>query len=157
MGVSGVPWKCEKSRIIEALKRNKGVMTRTCAELDCDYTTLKKRINADPELIEILSDARHTFDNTLLDMAENTLMYAMGLQKTEIHAALKASFYALNNKGRERGYQRIKGDDDGSETPVEALKKALRELSGSTPPEESTVEDQPSLLDQGQAGKQGEV
>lgn len=141
MGVSGVPWKCEKNRIISALKNNKGVITRTCAELNCDPTTLRKRIEKDPELIELLSDLRHNLDTTILDMAENTLMYAMGLQKSDINAALKSTFYVLNNKGRDRGYQRIKGDEDGSENPVEALKKALREFSRSSESDGSKLED----------------
>ena len=135
MAISGKPWDIEKNTIITILKKHNGVLTRSARELGVAPHTLRLKIQEDPELVKILADERNSFDTTMLDMAENTLMYAMGLQKSDVNAALKASFYALNNKGRERGYQRIKGDEDGGENPVEALKKALREFSRSAEPE----------------------
>lgn len=102
MGTQGVPWDVEKSVIIEALKRQKGRLTYACKDLDCAYETLKRHINKDPELQEIVSQLRNQFDCALLDTAESVLM--KGMAQEDIAQALRASFYVLNNKGAERGY-----------------------------------------------------
>lgn len=153
MATRGSPWKVEKTAIIASIKKNMGVLTRCAKEFNVNPETFRNKVNSDPELVELLQSERNSFETTMLDMAEGNLMYAMGLQKSDINAALKSTFYVLNNKGRERGYQRIKGDEDGSENPVEALKKYIREFSRSPESEGSKLEDKSSLLDQGQTGE----
>jgi hypothetical protein len=102
MGTSGVPWDVPKPQIIEALKRQKGRLTYACKDLDCRYETLKKYIDKNPDIQELLKELRNDFDNTLLDMAESSLI--RGMQETDPAAYLKSCIYVLNNKGHERGY-----------------------------------------------------
>lgn len=102
MGTSGVPWDATKSQIIESIKKQYGRITYVAKELNCDYITVKRRVDKDPELQQILAEARSGFGETLLDMAESSLM--RGLSNEDPAAYLKAAMYVLNNKGKERGY-----------------------------------------------------
>lgn len=102
MGTSGVPWDVPKPQIIEALKRQKGRLTYACKDLDCRYETLKKYVDKNPDIQELLKQLRNEFDTTLLDMAESCLI--KGMQESDPNAYLKSAFYMLNNKGRDRGY-----------------------------------------------------
>lgn len=104
MATPGVPWDCKDSVIVEHLKKAKGRLTYACKTLNVHYETLKKRIDKTPELQKILSELRNELDTTLLDSAENCLLYAMSKQDQDLGNALKSSFYVLNNKGKDRGY-----------------------------------------------------
>ena len=103
MGTSGVPWNVPKAKIIESIKKFKGRLTYACEELDCAYVTLQKAIKADPELIALVDELRQGYDTKLLDAAESYLVTAMD-QKGDLGNGLKAAFFVLNNKGKERGY-----------------------------------------------------
>jgi hypothetical protein len=102
MGTPGVPWEGTKVQILASIKKQHGRVTYVAKELNCDYITVKKRIDADPELTKALADARSGFGETLLDMSESALM--RGLTNEDPNAYLKSAFYVLNNKGKERGY-----------------------------------------------------
>ena len=70
MGTSGVPLNIPKSVIIDTLKREKGRISYACKALDICSQSLRNLINADPELIELLSILRHDFETALLDKRE---------------------------------------------------------------------------------------
>jgi len=103
MGTPGVPLNIDKDRILEAIKRRKGVITHICKELDITHETCLKHIRKDPDLVKALSDARHEMDDLMCDAAESTLLRAV-TQSDDLGNALKGSMYILNNKGRGRGY-----------------------------------------------------
>lgn len=104
MGTPGVPLVFTKDEIREALKKAKGKVTYAAKALNCSYQVIKNKIDADPDLIKLVSELRHEFDSLLLDSSEDTLLYAQTKRDVDLGNALKASFYILNNKGRERGY-----------------------------------------------------
>ena len=107
MGTPGVPWNVPKARIVESIKKQQGRLTYVARELDCAWVTLKKRIDADPELAQLVADTRLGFGETLLDFAESALM--KGLTSNKAADYLKSSFFVLNNKGKERGYNPPEG------------------------------------------------
>jgi len=102
MGTPGVPWKMAKSRILEVIKKKKGVVAQICKELDIAFETYVKHIKNKEEFKEAIDNARNDYDTTIADMAENALM--RGLQDEDPNAYLKSAMYVLNNKGRDRGY-----------------------------------------------------
>lgn len=104
MGIPGVPFNCTKNQILDAIKKSGGRFLHIAALLNYDDSTVRKHINADPELVQALKDARNTRDEGLLDGAEDTLKLALEKADTDIQSALKSAFYVLNNKGKERGY-----------------------------------------------------
>lgn len=102
MGTPGVPWNVSKEAIVAAIKRQHGRLTFACKELDCAYDTLRRYLIKHPDVQEIVDQCRNGFDTTLLDTAESVLMKAM--TQNEMGHALKAGFFVLNNKGKDRGY-----------------------------------------------------
>lgn len=104
MGTPGVKWNVSKAAIVKAIKKHKGKITYAARELDCDYTTIKKRINADPELIALIDEERNSFSELLLDSAEDTLLYGISNRQKDLGKALSSAFFVLNNKGKQRGY-----------------------------------------------------
>ena len=104
MATSGSPWICKKSTIIKALKKHNGKLTKACAELSVNYSTLKRRIDADEELTQLTQDLRNGFVNELLDTAENCVLSAMNNQATDPNNAIKSAFFVLNSRGQERDW-----------------------------------------------------
>ncbi len=104
MGTPGVKYVYEKVKIVEALKESKGRITVACKKLNIDYQTLKKVIDKEPELEELLKNLRDDFENTLLDMAESTIQRAMSKAELDPNNAMKAAMYTLNSKGNSRGW-----------------------------------------------------
>ena len=104
MGTQGSPWICEKTTIIASIKKNNGKLTRAAKDLEVAYCTLKKRIDADPELPELVQDLRNGFVNQLLDTAENCVLNAMNNQDADPNNALKSAFFVLNSRGQERDW-----------------------------------------------------
>jgi hypothetical protein len=103
MGTQGVPLNIPKSAIIDSIKKNNGVLTYVCRELDIHHSTALKIINADPELVELLKEERHSFTENLCDLSENVLKEAL-IQREDLNSAIRSSQYVLNNQGRKRGY-----------------------------------------------------
>lgn len=106
MGTSGVPWNKDRNTIIDAIKRHKGRITAICKDplIDCHFQTVKKRIDADEELKELLSHYRNDWVDTTLDQAEDVLKQTMDMIIEEPGIALKSAMFFLNNQGKERGY-----------------------------------------------------
>lgn len=103
MGTPGVPLNIPRERIVQSIKKKKGIVTQICADLDIDYHTYQKHIRDDPELKAMLDRARHDYKETICDMAETAIMRAIN-QKDDLNVAAKYSQYVLNNMGQDRGY-----------------------------------------------------
>lgn len=162
MGTPGVKFGVKKSKIAEALKKHKGVVSYAARDLNTTHGTLLKYINKDPELVELLSNLRHDFENLLLDSAENTLLYGLGKRETDLTNALKSSFYILNNKGKSRGYSGQVGssspiNEDAMREFIAAHSESFKEVSGANTLGKSPMENEQSLLHQGQGGEKGKV
>lgn len=163
MGTCGVPWEHDRVAIIEALKRERGRLTFACKLLKVSYPTLKKYIDQDCELTQLLSDLRNEFDEDLLDSAEDVLKLAMNKASIDLTNALKASFYALNNKGKSRGYAHPKDNDDiilSNARSTIQLTERIEKLEASlysTTIERPIVENGQSLLHQEQRGEKDTV
>jgi len=137
MGTSGVPWDVSKETIIASLKAQKGRLSYACKELGCTHTTLKKYIDADPELAELLRHLRNDFDCSLLDMAESSLV--RGMKESDPNAYLKSAFYVLNHKGRSRGYLLPTEQLTEKDTILDDLKTGISELSQNSASETSSI------------------
>ena len=158
MGTSGVPWNVDKNAIIAALKHRKGRITFAAKDLNVHHCTLRKKINADPELMQIMEDERQAFDTLLLDSGEDCLLYAISKRDTDLPSALKSSFYILNNKGRSRGYS-PKCNEGSIEIHdpreiAQALAEYNSEVSRVQVAGKSSLEAEPSILDQGCGGEE---
>lgn len=105
MATSGTPWIIEKDKIVEELKKTAGRMTHTARNLGVSYMTLQKKVKEDPEIEKLVSDLRNNYEETMLDIAEDTIAYAMGMRREDLTNANKAAFFVLNSKGASRGYQ----------------------------------------------------
>lgn len=104
MATSGSPWICEKSTIVLAIKKHHGKLTKVADELQVHYQTLKRRIDSDSELQELVQDLRNGFVNKLLDAAEGCVLTAMENQDLDPNNALKSAFFVLNSRGQERDW-----------------------------------------------------
>lgn len=135
MATQGTPWICENSTIIAALKKQRGRLTYACKDLGVHYVTLKKRVDEDSELKNLVSDLRNEFENTLLDLAENVVGKAMNDQSRDPTNALKSAFFTLNSKGKTRGWTNTIADLqlapsltdlENKNMEIEALKEKLK-------------------------------
>lgn len=104
MGTPGVPLDISRDSIVNALKQTKGQVRKACQLLNCTHPALYKKINADPELQQIIAELRHETDDRFLDMAEDGIEHLMTLQDSNIDKFSMATFYILNNRGRKRGW-----------------------------------------------------
>ena len=151
MGTPGVPWKVSKSQIVQALKKRHGRLTYAAKDLGCVYITLRKKIDADPELTQMVSDLRNSFDEDLLDSAEDVIKKAME-SLSDLGNALKAAFYVLNNKGKLRGYLHPKVQElEGKDAEINEIVRAVREInaaSGAERSKRSKLETREPLLHQ---------
>jgi len=103
MGTPGVLLDIPKEVLVCALKKNKGVLSRVGVSLDICRDSVRKLV-VKHDLQELLDTLRCNYKNTLLDDAEDNLSFAMQQRDKDLNNALKASFFVLNNMGRERGY-----------------------------------------------------
>ncbi len=118
MSVSGVKFNPPKSTIITVLKEAKGVITAGAKKLDVAPHTLRLFINKDPELVELLANLRNNFDDNMLDMAENTLLYALSKREEDPGNAVKSAFFVLNSKGQSRGWSNTLQDPNKNQKIV---------------------------------------
>lgn len=159
MGTPGTPIKIPRAKIVEALKKHKGKLTHVCKSLNIAYVTLQKLMKDDVELHQLTEQLRNELDCDLLDGAEDVLTYALSLRENDIDAALKSSFYILNNKGSSRGYVGIQKNPSSGGT-VDEVRGAVRENQespGDSASVRSPVATESSVLDQRQSRKQSEV
>ena len=130
MGTPGIPLVIPKDAFVTALKQNKGVVSRVCKSLDICHNSVHKLI-AEYELKELLDNLRNNYKTTLLDDAEDNLAYAMQQRDKDLNNTLKASFFVLNNLGKERGYAHPSSSslDDAEKTIAQkALFHGLKDL-----------------------------
>lgn len=104
MGTSGVPFNPKKDYVIEVIYRYNGVLSHCCAAINCRYETLKKYIDKHEDLIALLDEVRHARCEYMLDSAEDVLVQSMENFEEDAKNAIRAAFFVLNNKGKERGY-----------------------------------------------------
>lgn len=102
MATPGSPWIVNKTQIVQALKEQKGRLTYVARFFNVDYKTLRKKIDEDSELTELVSDLRNDFENTILDKAESCVLNA--IDSSDLNNSLKSAFYVLNSKGKVRGW-----------------------------------------------------
>lgn len=106
--------KYSKEDIISAIREAKGVLTVAASILDCDRSTIYKRMQND----EDIKEAHEQASEVMLDQAENALYDLIDSDKHKDH--WKAVRYLLSTKGKKRGYverQEITGED-GNEIKV---------------------------------------
>lgn len=157
----GVPWNPNKTVVLDALKRSDGVITFAAEALGVCRATLFTYVSKHPDVKEFVDSMRYSYDTKLLDGAENVLKKA--IEGVDLDKALKSAFFVLNNKGSERGYSAKNNPNNPSgaiEGQLEQFRKDIassKEVPGAGEPEKQEVEDGEPLLDQGQAGEQGQV
>lgn len=120
MGVQGVPRGFDQTTISEAIITGKGRMNKIAETLQCAISTAREYIALYPECVKLLQNERNKRDENLLNGAEDTLQYAIDNHKIDVNAALKSSFFVLNNKGKLRGYiapQQANDENIGKLTP----------------------------------------
>lgn len=147
MGTRGVPFNIAEKRIIESIKKKKGVVTQICADLGICYDTYSKHIKTNTKYKQAIDDARNDFDTTICDMAETALMRALN-QKEDLSSSLSSAKFVLNNKGKSRGYSPLSQTAVLSEVGVNDLLRGIKEISeneGSESASESKMETQQSL------------
>ena len=158
MGTPGVPFNIDKATIVETIKKRKGVITHICKDLHVCHGTMLKHINLDPELKELLDETRHEFSESLCDMAENTLAFAMNNRDTDPGNALGSAKFILNNLGKKRGYApRSENNAESSGViPAGTIDEIYHEpRDGSI--KKSPLADESSLLDQEFRRKEAKV
>lgn len=127
MGTSGVPFNIPKKRIIESIKKKKGVVSQICDDLDICYDTYSKHIKTNPEYKDAIDSARNNFDTTICDMAETALMRALN-QVEDMSASLSSAKFVLNNKGKNRGYSPIQNQPSNSDIQVNDVLRGIKEI-----------------------------
>lgn len=129
MGTPGVPLDITRDSIVTALKHTKGQPTKACKLLNCSHPALYKRINADPEIQELIAQLRNEADDKFLDMAEDGIEHLMTLQETNVDKFTAATFYILNNRGRKRGWvpPNVAASLEGQDTKAAALTQFLQQ------------------------------
>lgn len=138
MATSGSPWIVKKKDIIQALKDKKGRLTHVAKHFHVDYKTIQRKINADSELAQLVSDLRNDFEATIIDLAENCVAATMASMKDEPGLALKAAMYTLNSRGQKHGWNNTfldqsnlvtKCELENKDIEIQALKAKIDELT----------------------------
>ena len=104
MGAQGVPCQYTSSEIREAIEKHKGRLCPASKSLGIKYDTIRKYVDREPALRELVDDLRKGYIETILDTAEDCLSDAMDNRQADMSNALKASMFFLNNQGKPRGY-----------------------------------------------------
>jgi len=89
-----VSGRIDRKTLIEVLKAKDGKVYNAAAALGCSATAIYRRINRDPEIAEVVQQAR----GELVDLAEDALKQAV--KRGEGWAVC----FALKTQGRNRGY-----------------------------------------------------
>lgn len=104
MACPGVKLGLERSLIVDTIKLYRGRLLPAAKALKIDRKSLRKYIENDKDLSEMLAELRCDYDENLKDKAEDCLERAMD-QTSDIGNSLKSAFFVLNNKGEDRGYR----------------------------------------------------
>ena len=105
MGTPGVKSNITKHDIVDALKRNHGVISQAAVELGITRQGLNQIMRGYPDIMEQLPLFRANFEEHLLDTAEATVQYCMNLRKEKTAVALRAATYVLDKRGAGRGWE----------------------------------------------------
>ena len=103
MATSGVKWEFDRDHLILVLKKHKGRIVHTAEEMKISRRTLRKYLDQDEELNDLIAELRTDFEETLLDKSENVLEKA--LDQHDLSHALRSAFFVLDSKGESRGYK----------------------------------------------------
>ncbi len=134
MGTPGVPFEPNRQKIVESIKKHKGVVTHMCKELHAQHGTLIKYINNDPELKQMLLEARHAYAEELCDYSEEGILYTVK-QREDLSSCISAAKFVLNNIGRKRGYSPIPTSPGDERSPaVEFALAEAKNLCGESLP-----------------------
>lgn len=149
MGSPGCPFPYGENDIRNAIIKTKGVMRQAAKELNCDPATLYRHFNKYPALKPILDEYRWGMKEEDLDSAEEVLRHAMTkCAESDLTNALKASFFFLNNRGKERGYSPIpeqnKEQQKEAYAAVKALAEAMTKPSSQVPSSDTERKEDPS-------------
>lgn len=112
MATSGVAWNVDTSVIIDAVKKHRGKLTHAARTLNVAYETLYKKIQKDPSLVQLVADCRNEYDKDILDTAEDVVYKVMTNLQADAQLALKGAIFALNSKGKERGWNNTLAAND---------------------------------------------
>ena len=150
MGTSGVPLNITENEIRDAIIKYKGVIRKMSEAFDISPETMYRHYYKYPNLKPLLEEYRNCRKDRMLDTAEDVLDYAMSeCKEADINAALKASMYFLNNRGKERGYSSLpEQSKEGQKDALNAvltLANAMTRASSRNPSEDKEhTEDQHS-------------
>ena len=101
-------------QIKEALKASGGLITKAAELIGCDHSTVSRRTAANPELQQVIKDAREKH----IDSAENSLRYLV--EKKDLGAVC----FSLKTIGKHRGYT-----EHNLVQTEESLRQATAELA----------------------------
>ena len=123
MGVQGVKFDVDRSRLIECIKEKKGVLMRVAKELGYTQETIIKYVKLDPEITQIVAEARKANKYMRCEACEDYLFNCLS-QTEDRSNGLRAAIYYLNNNGKEFGYAHpTTAPADGESAVVERLLK----------------------------------
>lgn len=103
MALPGVKYIPDIDSILKVIEVKKGIVTQIYKQIGISHTKFYELVDEYPELKVALDKARNDFECTLLDAAENSLLYALE-QREDVGSSIRSAQYVLNNKGRKRGY-----------------------------------------------------
>ena len=127
MGTPGVPFPYTEDDIKESIIKHNGVMRKVAEELNCSHDCIYRHFNKYPSLKSILEQYRYGRKERVLDSSEDVLLYAVEeCKEKDLTNSLKAAFFFLNNRGKDRGYTPL---PEVSNQAKEEAKQALKDLA----------------------------
>ncbi len=138
MGTPGVPWVVTKEQLQQALKDHKGKISYVAKYFNVGYRCARRRIESDPELVQLMSDLRNEFEQTILDIAESTVAKTMTKLEEDTTNALKSAFFVLNSRGRERGWNNTLSEQVEITQKFDMLMNQIKELQDKKDAQESS-------------------
>jgi hypothetical protein len=104
MGTPGVKFHITKQDLSDLIVKKNGRLVYVCQELGMGRQWLHERMKQEPELYEVVAQARKHYCEALTTVAEDGLMYYMSRREEYPNQALRAIMFVLNNLGKDIGY-----------------------------------------------------
>ena len=104
-----------KKAMLEALKKNAGIVTRAAQAIELDHTTHYRWLKDDPDYSAAVAE----LDNIVIDLAEAALLSKIKEGDTT------AIIFFLKTKGRKRGYIETKTIETGDGGPLKIIIDSL--------------------------------
>jgi len=101
MGIQGKFCNIEKSALTAAILKHHGVLTKVAKEFDVNRFTIRLKIQEDQELVELLRHVRQDVSGKFVELAENTIFYALSNVHKDLNSALKAAALVIKYKGKD--------------------------------------------------------